>query len=81
MNSVEHINVQGNARIQIGNSYTTVHNHAEASRSLNTRCFVVPFSRNENVIRRGDLFSKLEALLPIRSTSQSAALWGLGGSG
>ncbi|KAL8299086.1 hypothetical protein RB593_009138 [Gaeumannomyces tritici] len=41
----------------------------------------IPFTRNEALVERGDIFLELERLLPSRSESQSAALWGLGGSG
>ncbi|KAL8398599.1 hypothetical protein RB596_005941 [Gaeumannomyces avenae] len=41
----------------------------------------IPFSRNEALVERGDILSKLERLLQLRTESQSAALWGLGGSG
>ncbi|KAH8649570.1 hypothetical protein BGZ61DRAFT_487953, partial [Ilyonectria robusta] len=42
---------------------------------------VIPFPRNEDVVRRSDLFAKLDALLPSTPKYGSAALWGLGGSG
>ncbi|KAL8396664.1 hypothetical protein RB594_003650 [Gaeumannomyces avenae] len=41
----------------------------------------IPFPRNEAYVDRGGVFSELERLLPSRSESQTAALWGLGGSG
>jgi hypothetical protein len=40
-----------------------------------------PFPRNENIVHRDAIFSELDALLPPSRESQSAALWGLGGSG
>ncbi|KAK4252200.1 hypothetical protein C7999DRAFT_37170 [Corynascus novoguineensis] len=40
-----------------------------------------PFARNEDVVDRLALFAQLDQLLPPSSASQSAALWGLGGSG
>ncbi|KAH8890223.1 hypothetical protein GQ53DRAFT_782688 [Thozetella sp. PMI_491] len=41
-----------------------------------------PFPRNEDVVDRPDIFRELERLLPASArTNQSAALWGLGGSG
>ncbi|KLU92790.1 hypothetical protein MAPG_11775 [Magnaporthiopsis poae ATCC 64411] len=41
----------------------------------------IPFPRNEALVKRGGIFSDLERLLPSRAESQTAALWGLGGSG
>ncbi|KAK1963337.1 hypothetical protein LY78DRAFT_203032 [Colletotrichum sublineola] len=43
--------------------------------------FVVPFEHNNDIIDRPDLFAKLDNLLPPVAEYQSAALWGLGGSG
>ncbi|KAK4243314.1 hypothetical protein C7999DRAFT_44849 [Corynascus novoguineensis] len=40
-----------------------------------------PFPRNEDVVNRHSLFAELDQLLPLSEASQSAALWGLGGSG
>ena len=40
-----------------------------------------PFPRNEDVVHRHALFAELDQLLPASGASQSAALWGLGGSG
>ncbi|KAK4246078.1 hypothetical protein C7999DRAFT_42471 [Corynascus novoguineensis] len=40
-----------------------------------------PFPRNEDVVHRHALFAELDQLLPLSGASQSAALWGLGGSG
>ncbi|KAK4044798.1 hypothetical protein C8A01DRAFT_11754, partial [Parachaetomium inaequale] len=40
-----------------------------------------PFPRNEDVVNRPALFAELDRLLPVSGASQSAALWGLGGSG
>ncbi|KAG7291468.1 hypothetical protein NEMBOFW57_001487 [Staphylotrichum longicolle] len=40
-----------------------------------------PFPRNEDVVSRVTLFAELDQLLPRSGASQSAALWGLGGSG
>lgn len=42
---------------------------------------MMPFPKNEDVIDRGPIFAELGRLLPASSRSQSAALWGLGGSG
>lgn len=40
-----------------------------------------PFPRNEDVVIRKEIISELERKLPVSSRHQSAALWGLGGSG
>ncbi|KAF4446546.1 hypothetical protein F53441_9820 [Fusarium austroafricanum] len=42
---------------------------------------VIPYPRNEDLVRRGDLIDRLDELLPPTPGSCSAALWGLGGSG
>jgi hypothetical protein len=42
---------------------------------------MIPFPRNEDVVHRDAIFSELDRLLPASSDGQSAALWGLGGSG
>ncbi|KAJ3469775.1 hypothetical protein MRS44_003840 [Fusarium solani] len=42
---------------------------------------VIPYPRNEDLVRRGDLVDRLDKLLPQTPGSHSAALWGLGGSG
>ncbi|KAM0540048.1 hypothetical protein ACHAO7_011577 [Fusarium culmorum] len=42
---------------------------------------VIPYPRNEDLVHRPDLIDKLDELLPPTPGSQSAALWGLGGSG
>ncbi|KAL8389250.1 hypothetical protein RB599_011041 [Gaeumannomyces hyphopodioides] len=44
-------------------------------------CHSIPFPRNEALVKRDDLFAELERLLPPQTESQTAALWGLGGSG
>ncbi|KAL8294228.1 hypothetical protein RB597_008020 [Gaeumannomyces tritici] len=44
-------------------------------------CHSIPFPRNEALVKRDDLFGELERLLPPQTESQTAALWGLGGSG
>ncbi|KAL6700281.1 P-loop containing nucleoside triphosphate hydrolase protein [Trichoderma pleuroticola] len=43
--------------------------------------YVIPYPRNEDVIRRKDLVEQVDQLLPRGSMFHSAALWGLGGSG
>ncbi|OHW95766.1 kinesin light chain [Colletotrichum incanum] len=50
---------------------------ATATRPL----FVVPFEHNNDIIDRPDVFAKLDGLLPPVADYQSAALWGLEGSG
>ncbi|EJT68929.1 hypothetical protein, variant [Gaeumannomyces tritici R3-111a-1] len=45
------------------------------------RCHTIPFPRSTALVERGGIFSELERLLPPRAEWQSAALWGLGGSG
>ena len=42
---------------------------------------MIPFPRNEDVVIREGIFSELENKLPLTTRHQSAALWGLGGSG
>ncbi|UKZ77376.1 hypothetical protein TrVFT333_005096 [Trichoderma virens FT-333] len=43
---------------------------------------IIPYPRNRHLVHRPDLMNKLNALLPQRSHSyNSAALWGLGGTG
>ncbi len=42
---------------------------------------VIPYPRNEDLVHRRNLVDRLDKLLPLATTSQSAALWGLGGSG
>ncbi|GKT83099.1 kinesin light chain [Colletotrichum tofieldiae] len=43
--------------------------------------FVIPFEQNNDIVDRPDVFAKLDGLLPPVADYQSAALWGLGGSG
>ncbi|WQF82773.1 Putative tetratricopeptide-like helical domain superfamily, malT-like TPR region [Colletotrichum destructivum] len=43
--------------------------------------FVFPFEQNKDFIDRPDVVASLDALLPPVDEYQSAALWGLGGSG
>ncbi|KAK7211102.1 hypothetical protein V2G26_018280 [Clonostachys chloroleuca] len=42
---------------------------------------VIPYPRNEDLVRHQDLIDKLDKLLPQTSDFFSTALWGLGGSG
>jgi hypothetical protein len=44
-------------------------------------CQMIPFFRNQDLVDRRAIFSELDRLLPVSSEGQSAALWGLGGSG
>jgi hypothetical protein len=44
--------------------------------------FLFPYEKNEDYIPRAEISSKIDDLLPKNSDDfQSAALWGLGGSG
>ncbi|KAH6881071.1 hypothetical protein B0T10DRAFT_609262 [Thelonectria olida] len=56
---------------------TSTNSHPSAAQP----CRVIPYPRNEDIIHRPDLFTKLETLLPSAAEYHSAALWGLGGSG
>jgi hypothetical protein len=81
-NASGYVRVDDNGRVQIGNNYIT-HNYAEPKPDVYpTRPPVrlIPFDQNEDVVDR-DIFAQLEALLPPSRNYQSAALWGLGGSG
>ncbi|KAJ4287135.1 hypothetical protein N0V88_007757 [Collariella sp. IMI 366227] len=62
-----------------GNYFEAKGNQNFGSRSK--ACRVIPFPRNEDVVDRTHIFRQLNALLPPASEYQSAALWGLGGSG
>ena len=42
---------------------------------------LVPFPRNRDVVVRQDIFIELDQKLPEVTTHQSAAVWGLGGTG
>ncbi|KAK1837152.1 Tetratricopeptide repeat-domain-containing protein [Podospora conica] len=55
--------------------------HAESSNIDFQVCRVIPLPRNEDVVDRTHIFARLDALLPSPSEYQSAALYGLGGSG
>ncbi|EFQ29423.1 kinesin light chain [Colletotrichum graminicola M1.001] len=52
-----------------------------ATATITPTLFVVPFEQNSDIVDRPDLFTKLDGLLPPVADYQSAALWGLGGSG
>ena len=53
---------------------------AIAPQSPPIRHCVIQFIRNKDVVNRG-ILAELERLLPPSAGAQSAALWGLGGSG
>lgn len=88
INNVGSAIADGHSQFQIGNNYKT-YNHcniandspASGSSIPAKPCRVIPFPRNEDVVSRNAIFSDLERLLPPSSGFQSAALWGLGGSG
>ncbi|KFY95960.1 hypothetical protein V498_03038 [Pseudogymnoascus sp. VKM F-4517 (FW-2822)] len=42
---------------------------------------ILPFSRNADFVGRDDIFQSLDQLLPLTTTYQTAAIWGLGGCG
>ncbi|KAJ9137581.1 Kinesin light chain [Pleurostoma richardsiae] len=74
--------IQGNwfgdgSRIHQGD----IHNYHLPHRSSRIVVRNLPFPRNEDVVIRDHIFANLDRLLPVSSPSQSAALWGLGGSG
>jgi hypothetical protein len=68
-----------NARIHQGDNTINLHlPHRPARAAIHW----IPYPRNEDLVHRPDLVDKLNELLPHPSTtSYSAALWGLGGSG
>ncbi|KAL8296023.1 hypothetical protein RB600_001489 [Gaeumannomyces tritici] len=82
---------QGYYLEQLNKMVVTVPAHASAGGTINlhfgdqstTRapCHNIPFPRNEALVERGGILPELERLLPSRAESQTAALWGLGGSG
>ncbi|RFU78863.1 hypothetical protein TARUN_3344 [Trichoderma arundinaceum] len=80
---VSHNQFGNNATINQGDT----HYHVSYQRPARAEgaIHVIPFPRNEDVVHRQDLVDKLDKLLPQASkqtaTSNSAALWGLGGSG
>ncbi len=43
--------------------------------------YVIPLPRNEDIVNRAEIVAQLQTLLPATSGCQSAALYGLGGSG
>ncbi|KAM5352786.1 hypothetical protein ACJ41O_005508 [Fusarium nematophilum] len=75
--------------VQDSNVLTGVHASGDARQTFNffshssqRPCYVIAYERNRNFISRPDINDRLANLLPHDSNdSQSAALWGLGGSG
>ncbi|KAL7920887.1 P-loop containing nucleoside triphosphate hydrolase protein [Trichoderma austrokoningii] len=68
-------------RIHQGHNNTTFNLHL-THRPARAAIRLIPYPRNEDLVHRPDLVDKLNTLLPCPSTtSHSAALWGLGGSG
>ncbi|KAK4194502.1 putative kinesin light chain [Triangularia verruculosa] len=58
----------------------SLHIHHETRAKQHAAQQIIPFPRNEDVVDR-DIFAALDRLLPPSPDYQSAALWGLGGSG
>ncbi|KAK2050328.1 kinesin light chain [Colletotrichum somersetense] len=71
------------ARVETGGTLnvTVTDSRPSATATVTTPLFVVPFEHNNDIVDRPDLFVKLDGLLPPVADYQSAALWGLGGSG
>ncbi|KAL6886876.1 P-loop containing nucleoside triphosphate hydrolase protein [Trichoderma evansii] len=55
-----------------------IHNHAS---NTHKPCALIPFPRNEELIPRPEIISKLDELLPLSEEFFATALYGLGGSG
>ncbi|PTB49647.1 hypothetical protein M431DRAFT_486642 [Trichoderma harzianum CBS 226.95] len=70
-----------NTQIHQGTCNTVIHNYS--SNASRKAYFMLPFPPNENIIRRPEIFTKLDKLLARSKDGHycSAALWGLGGSG
>lgn len=77
----EQRSVSGN---QFGDG-TTIHQsniyHSRPHSAARAAVRIIPYPRNEDVVYRPDLVTKLNTLLPQAQEHYSAALWGLGGSG
>ncbi|KAH0529526.1 hypothetical protein TsFJ059_004260 [Trichoderma semiorbis] len=73
--AIESNTIGNDARIHQGN---IIHNYAIAPRQP---CVLIPFLRNEELIRRQDIVSELDRILPLSDDYSTAALYGLGGSG
>ncbi|KAH6842448.1 hypothetical protein B0I37DRAFT_329709 [Chaetomium sp. MPI-CAGE-AT-0009] len=69
----------GGGVMNIGGTVTQ-HFHAEANDPPKAHR-IIPLPRNEHVVNRDKIFTRLNTLLPPTSEYQSAALCGLGGSG
>ncbi|WYZ45760.1 hypothetical protein EsH8_VIII_001076 [Colletotrichum jinshuiense] len=69
------------AHVETGGTLNVTVSDGRPSALITRPLFTVPFERNNDVINRPDVFVKLDALLPPVADCQSAALWGLGGSG
>ncbi|KAH7111892.1 P-loop containing nucleoside triphosphate hydrolase protein [Dactylonectria estremocensis] len=67
--------------INQGNIQGNVHYHPPHQPTPAEVVRVIPYPRNEDMVRRGDLIDRLDKLLPQTPGFSSAALWGLGGSG
>jgi hypothetical protein len=77
-------NVIAGTHVSAGGTANFTFNTPEAKPLLDlvtTPCRTFPFPRNEDVVHRTAIFDELDTLLPPSSEYQSAALWGLGGSG
>lgn len=73
--AIESSTIGNDAQIHQGD---VIHNYANTSREP---CVMIPFLRNEELIRRGDIISELDRILPLSDDYSTAALYGLGGSG
>ncbi|KAK1975271.1 kinesin light chain [Colletotrichum cereale] len=71
------------ARVETGGTLnvTVTDSRPPTTATITRPLFVVPFEHNNDIVDRPDLFAKLDSLLPPVADYQSAALWGLGGSG
>lgn len=78
--SLNHNNFGNNATINQGDIHYNV-TPGPLLPGVDKPTYIIPYPRNEDVIRREDLVDQLDQLLPRGSKFHSAALWGLGGSG
>lgn len=67
--------------INQGNIHGNVHYYLPHQPAPAEVVRVIPYPRNEDRVRRGDVIDRLDKLLPQTPGFHSAALWGLGGSG
>ena len=74
-------NIIAGTHVLGGTLNLTINNSENKPPTSAAPCHTVPFPRNEDIIHRAAIFSKLDALLPPSREYQGAALWGLGGSG